>query len=984
MRIDFFRARPVTMIILLGACLLSFKVEAGPDLSDFADPPVEYRPWARWWWPGDDIEDDELEREVRLLADHGFGGVEIEAVTMGLDAKADREEMERRRGVDSPSFYSHLATVMEAAKEAGLGVDLNLGSGWPSGGAHIGPDQGLVTLLWSEQVARGPRKARIKLRGPDKPIAYIIFDLAGRVLGTPVAKYHGDQAEIVHVVAGRIVGGKRTWSPLDFHDQVELDPDSIVVLTDRVVDGRLTWDVPDGRWLIVNIYRAPEGEFPTLAAQDPPGYVVDHFDKDAALSHLKRLLGERTGLTPYHGKPLRAFFNDSFEFKAERLFTDDFMDEFQKRRGYDLAPHLPAVLIPGADNFFLEFAGHKRAEYKISEFDERVQYDYSLTISDLFIERYLDTTREWGDAHGVMSRAQCYGMDIDIIRAMGRVHVPETEQLYAGGSEMFLKMASSGACLHNKPVVTSESMVWASREYMTTPIKIKAAADKLFTSGINSIIYHGYSYHKDDPEYGDAGWYPWSSPFVPMAGFGSNLSEANPYWKHMKDLNRYIARCQYLLRQGKPEYDLIVYYPFLGIPSSFSGAGEHDEFLFNGRMPGEPNTGAGFVDEISSSLFDEPEVDPRIEWLQELWPFLQGLEDKGFTWIWINDESLATAEARGSKIAIKGNEFAGLVIADAPWIAAEAAENVAGLARQGASVMVVGDPPEIQPGLHNHEEGDLAVARAMRSIIAKPGAEAVPYARFIDGGGVRMIRRRLPDGARVIFFRNPSAVEARFEFVLERGGGSGLAWLDPWTGEYLGRAGGPRVSGALGPYQSLVLARGPGGRWWKQDYYARPESWEVVSHPLGPWTLEVEGKDFKGGGYEKELDELNDWREVKELRYCSSEGFYTAELFIGKVSGGAFFELDLGEVGGAAEVRINGKELPFQVGPVYSGRAADYLVSGENIIEVTVTPTLRNRLIGKANRRDRQNKQFKGKDDTLLPAGLIGPARLILYRPATD
>ena len=56
---------------------------------DFATPPVERRPIARWWWPGGDVVDDEIRREVDLLAGAGFGGIEIQALRMGLPVDLD-------------------------------------------------------------------------------------------------------------------------------------------------------------------------------------------------------------------------------------------------------------------------------------------------------------------------------------------------------------------------------------------------------------------------------------------------------------------------------------------------------------------------------------------------------------------------------------------------------------------------------------------------------------------------------------------------------------------------------------------------------------------------------------------------------------------------------------------------------------------------------------------------------------------------------
>ena len=43
----------------------------------FKDPPSEARPFVRWWWNGDCIEVDELERELDVMKAAGIGGVEI-------------------------------------------------------------------------------------------------------------------------------------------------------------------------------------------------------------------------------------------------------------------------------------------------------------------------------------------------------------------------------------------------------------------------------------------------------------------------------------------------------------------------------------------------------------------------------------------------------------------------------------------------------------------------------------------------------------------------------------------------------------------------------------------------------------------------------------------------------------------------------------------------------------------------------------------
>ncbi len=46
--------------------------------SSFKNPPLFFAPFVRWWWPGNDVETNELQREMNLFARHHIGGVEIQ------------------------------------------------------------------------------------------------------------------------------------------------------------------------------------------------------------------------------------------------------------------------------------------------------------------------------------------------------------------------------------------------------------------------------------------------------------------------------------------------------------------------------------------------------------------------------------------------------------------------------------------------------------------------------------------------------------------------------------------------------------------------------------------------------------------------------------------------------------------------------------------------------------------------------------------
>src|SRR5262245_5711235 len=58
------------------------------DRSAFQNPPVDVRPGIRWWWPGGDVDDGELVRELDAISAAGFGSAEIQSFAVGLPDQA--------------------------------------------------------------------------------------------------------------------------------------------------------------------------------------------------------------------------------------------------------------------------------------------------------------------------------------------------------------------------------------------------------------------------------------------------------------------------------------------------------------------------------------------------------------------------------------------------------------------------------------------------------------------------------------------------------------------------------------------------------------------------------------------------------------------------------------------------------------------------------------------------------------------------------
>ena len=89
-----------------------------------------------------------------------------------------------------------------------------------------------------------------------------------------------------------------------------------------------------------------------------------------------------------------------------------------------------------------------------------------------------------------------------------------------------------------------------SPSFRATPLDLKGEAHEHLLNGINQLIGHGWPYSPADAP--GLGW------FFYAAGA---LDDRNPWWPAMPELNAYLSRLCWLLRQGEPVADVAVYVP---------------------------------------------------------------------------------------------------------------------------------------------------------------------------------------------------------------------------------------------------------------------------------------------------------------------------------------------------------------------------------------------------------------------------------------
>ncbi|HYW46972.1 MAG TPA: glycosyl hydrolase [Bryobacteraceae bacterium] len=455
----------------------------------FEKPPDDARIMVRWWWFGPSVTKPELEREMRAMKEGGIGGFEVQP-TYPLEVDNPAKGFRNFQYL-SPEFLDDLTFAGEKARELGLRMDLTLGSGWPFGG----PQTPITLAAGRLRVDRVPVPANTA----SIPIPAI-----------------GEGEKFIAAFLARGTG--RQFAPEGIRRITDLDAATV----------RVPAEAAEGRVVLFFISSRTKMTVkrPAVGAE---GWVLDHYDLAAIQNHLAKV-GEPM-LRALAKTPPWAVFSDSLEVGSSD-WTPNFLDEFRKRRGYDLTPYLPAL------------AGD------MGDVTAAIRHDWGQTLSELADENYLAPITQWAKQHGTRFRSQTYGTPPVTLSSYRMVDLPEGE-----GTQWrrfsATRWAASASHLLGNPITSSETWTWLhSPVFRATPLDMKAEADLHFLQGVNQLIAHGFPY--SPPEAGEPGW-----RFYAAAVFDSH----NPWWLVMPDVTMYLQRVSYLLRQGQPDNDVAVYLP---------------------------------------------------------------------------------------------------------------------------------------------------------------------------------------------------------------------------------------------------------------------------------------------------------------------------------------------------------------------------------------------------------------------------------------
>lgn len=775
-------------------------------------------------------------------------------------------------------------------------------------------------------------------------------------------------------------------------------------------DGILKWNVPAGKWVILRMGHTSTGHV-NYVGGGGKGLECDKLNPDVVRFQFDQWFGEafrRVG-PELAGKVLKRFHVDSWECGSQN-WSPVFRDEFKKRRGYDLLPYLPVM------------AG---VPVKSADFSERILADVRQTISEVMVDNFYRISADEAHKKDCLFSAECVA---PVMVSDGMLHYREVD-LPMG--EFWLNSPShdkpndildaiSGAHIYGKNIVQAESFTEIRLDWNEHPGMMKPVADRNFALGINKLFFHVFTVN------------PWKDrkPGMTLDKVGTFIQRDQTWWKPGKAFFDYITNCQTLLQQGKPVVDIAV---FSGeetprravlpdrlihvLPGIFGSARVEQEKsrLQNAGIPLR-NVPAGVKTQANMA-------DPD-EWVDPL---------RGYAYDSFNRDALLNlAKVENGRIVLPGGASYGLLIVpgtmkmapgDGERMSLKVAQKLLQLVTDGGTILVM-EKPVALVGLDSGKEENKRLRKVIDELFSgerqtitdqsggqftcwKKGKGCVvqgPYlAETFDNLGFKkdFIVEGLQSGKQAdnVAWNHRADADKEFYFVANqlekertlemnfRVSDKVPEFYNPVTNEtypcqsWKTENGRTQLAYHFAPNESVFVifrkgksAAGSGKNWIETS----PEMTLA-----GDWNVRFDAT--LGGPSEiVHMNELTDWSATVDsrIRFYSGTAVYQKSFnWDEQVQERKVMWLELGAFANIAEVKLNGQSCgvcwtaPFRVG------IDKALKQGENKLEIAVTNTWANRLMGDHDLPEEKRitwttAPYRIAGKPLLPGGLFGPVRI--------
>lgn len=708
--------------------------------------------------------------------------------------------------------------------------------------------------------------------------------------------------------------------------------------------GVLRWKVPPGRWRIYRIGYTLRGRRNGPASPEATGLEVDKLDPRAIAKYYRCYLDSLDAAgRACLGRVVSHLMIDSYEAGCQ-TWTPGLPQAFEARRGYNMLPWLPALF-----GQVVESAAQT----------DRFLQDWRQTIGEMMTEYHYDAVDTLLARYGMGRYTESHeggrhftadGMDVKrhatvpmsafwVTRAYG------IDPLY----EADIRESASVAHIYGQKVCAAESfttdgsltspdgrpLAWSFH-----PGSLKPHADAAMACGLTRFVVHCSPHQPVDDKF----------PGIGLGRFGQWFDRHETWAGEARAWTDYLSRSCALLSQGRYVADVACFY-------------------------------SETTNLTSRFQYERPEV------------------PEGYAFDFVNRSALLTAlQPEGDAlVSVSGMRYHSLLMdREVKAVSMPVLRKLAAIADAG--VLLAGNAPADCINLHYDRKEFDSLVRAVwgsgRPNVVKP--EALETALLQRGlcrdvdvraehtEGIRFVHRHLEDGE--LYWLTHTCPEAREVEVSFRISGKKPLILHAETG--LVEEAGYVVRDGRTLVRLRFVRDDAQFVWFGEDTAVDsaafpPLSLQCVRELSGPWTLAFQpGRDAPDT---LRLDSLRPLHAMAEpgIRYFSGTVAYSCDFYWETArSEDSSLWLDLGGVRHLARVFLNGEDAGLCWKEPFLLPLQGRLRPGRNTLEIRVTNTWANRMIGDLQpdapqRIGYATYPFFRPDTPLDASGLLGPVRIM-------
>jgi hypothetical protein len=939
-------------------------------VENFKTPDADFGVNCWWWWLNGNVNKAAITKDLEAMKSKNFQGAMI--FDAGGHNQRGNKDIPQGPLFGSDEWNELFVFALNEAERLGLVMGFNIQSGWNLGGPRVTPEYTAKQITYSETKISRNKKIATKLALPNirrdfyRDIVVLAFPItAGNNTNEIITDL--DLKLGFHELGGSAPDCRFLLGNIPRNDRKPEEKSTYIVKKDEVLnlsskmdnEGNLSWDVPEGEWCIMRIGYTCTDSHVSTSSGDWQGSVLDYMSKEAfdfywndVVEPIFKAAGDHVGTT------LKYMETDSWECGGMN-WTDNFSEEFNQYRGYNILNYLPVV-----------------AGYVIDDISTSNAFlaDFRKTLGDLVAYNHYARFQEYahkynmgiqpesaGPHAGPMDGIKNYGFS-DIVMSefwSPSPHRPRPENRF------FLKQASSAAHIYGKKIVGAESFTtigphWNDELWHDQ----KSAFDHEICAGLNRMYFHTFTC--SPPEMG----LPGQEYFA-----GTHVNPQVTWWNQSGAFIDYMHRTQSVVQNGKFVADVLYYY------------GDHVPNVF----PFKHSDPAGVMPGFDYDVTDET-------------IFFQ-------------------LKMKDGKIVVPGDVgYRLLVLPDHKVLSMAVLEKVEELLQQGARVigykpekqvsLAGGNDAQIkfskladkiwgkeaaEKGENKYGKGMVAWGISAREYLLSDGVPADFNIVESDSKTDFDYIHYTIGESDVYFVCNQTAGRQKINYRFRISGKQPELW-DALTGEirkakaFTQKEGLTTVPVTLDPFGAIMVVFNEKININKQgtahrnyvDYY-------TVQNITGEWNVHFDPK--WGGPGSVTFPELMDWTNHSEegIKYYSGTAVYNKTFnidFVPQNDKQYFLQLESVKDVGIAEVKINGKDKGILWTKPFRIEVSQELQRGENRLEIKIVNSWYNRVAGDEIFPDSKQftstnavliNDFRGRPRKAIPlesSGLLGPVTL--------